>query len=279
MKTFFDKLYAVYSAPPKNKAKLESVALQLSIRLNSIGRVLGTSWVSSSAHFIRGIWKNYPALYKHFHEASMDQNHTSSERAQYVGLKRKLSDANSALNMGLMLDALTKLQHLSLKLQDRNVTLSEAHHLISQKYHVFQSMTQNPGEFYEAAQNAANKLEFKEIKLEFGKAHKISQQDFFQKLSDNISIRMITTRASHIPSGSDTLLNREKYNQLVTIWRFWIDQNDLRKPILVLGMSRFVSWLKNWMCVSVVQSMESVNTSLVGTVTTFLVNFSHLQQL
>jgi hypothetical protein len=31
--------------------------------------------------------------------------------------------------------------------------------------------------------------------------------------------------------------------------------------------------------VSVVQSMDSVNTLLVGIVTTFLVNFSHLQQL
>jgi hypothetical protein len=51
--------------------------------------------------------------------------------------------------------------------------------------------------------------------LEFGKAHKISQLDFFQKLSDKISIHMFTTRASNMSSGSDTLSNREKYNQLV----------------------------------------------------------------
>jgi hypothetical protein len=62
-----------------------------------------------------------------------------------------------------MLDALTELEHLSLKLHDRKVTFPEAHRLISQKYHVFQSMTQNPGEFYEEARNAANKLEFKII--------------------------------------------------------------------------------------------------------------------
>jgi hypothetical protein len=60
----------------------------------------------------------------------MDQNCTSSERAQYACLKRKLSDANFVLNVGLMLDALAELEHLSLKLQDRNnVTLPEAHHL------------------------------------------------------------------------------------------------------------------------------------------------------
>jgi hypothetical protein len=62
IKTFFDKLYVVYSASPKNKAELQSVALQLSIRLNTIGR-----WVSSSARPVRAIWKNYPALYKHVH--------------------------------------------------------------------------------------------------------------------------------------------------------------------------------------------------------------------
>jgi hypothetical protein len=41
MKTFLDTLYAIYGAPPKHKAKMESVALQLSIRLNSIGNVWG----------------------------------------------------------------------------------------------------------------------------------------------------------------------------------------------------------------------------------------------
>jgi hypothetical protein len=109
-----------------------------------------------------------------------------------------------------MLDALTELEYLSLKLKDRKFALPEAHRLISHKYRVFQSMTQNTREFYEEAQSAANTLEIEGIKLEFGKVHKISQQDFFQKLSDNTSIRMI-----HMSSGSDTLSNRKKYSQLV----------------------------------------------------------------
>jgi hypothetical protein len=97
-----------------------------------------------------------------------------------------------------MLDAMTELEHLSLKLEHRKVTLREAHRPISQKYRASQTMTQNPGKFYEEAQNAASKQEFKGMKLEFGKAHKISQQDFFQKRSDNVSIRTFTTRASHV---------------------------------------------------------------------------------
>jgi hypothetical protein len=50
---------------------------------------------------------------------------------------------------------------------------------------VLQSVTQNQGEFYEEAQNVTSRLEFKGMKLECGKLHKFSQQDFFQKLSDN----------------------------------------------------------------------------------------------
>jgi hypothetical protein len=51
----------------------------------------------------------------------MDQNCTSSEKAQYVGRKRKLCE-NYVLNMALMLNALTELEHLSLKLQEQKVS-------------------------------------------------------------------------------------------------------------------------------------------------------------
>jgi hypothetical protein len=63
----------------------------------------------------------YLALHKHFHEAPMDQNHTSNGRR---------NDANSVQNMGLVLHDFTELEYLSLKLQDRKFTLPEAHQLI-----------------------------------------------------------------------------------------------------------------------------------------------------
>jgi hypothetical protein len=47
-KNVFNKLYAVYSASPKNKAELESIALKLDITLNSI-----ECWVPSNAHSVR----------------------------------------------------------------------------------------------------------------------------------------------------------------------------------------------------------------------------------
>ena len=39
---FFDKLYAIYKATPKNKLVLENVAIALSGKLNSIEYILGT---------------------------------------------------------------------------------------------------------------------------------------------------------------------------------------------------------------------------------------------
>jgi hypothetical protein len=49
--------------------------------------------------------------------------------------------------MGLMLDALTELEHLSLKSQDRKVTLPEAQCLISQKYCVSINNSKPRGKF------------------------------------------------------------------------------------------------------------------------------------
>jgi hypothetical protein len=46
-------------------------------------------------------------------------------------------------------------------------------------------------------------------------------------------------------SGSETLSNSEKYNTF-TVWRLWIEQYDLWKLILDLGINRFISWIKNW---------------------------------
>jgi hypothetical protein len=73
---------------------------------------------------------------------------------------RELCDAHFVLSAGLTLHALTEREYLSLKLQDRKVTLPEAQRFISQKCNVFLSVTQNSREFYQEAQNIADKLEF-----------------------------------------------------------------------------------------------------------------------
>ena len=85
--------------------------------------------VSSSARSVMAIWNNYAALYQFFHETTLDLKLNGGERAQYAGLKKKLCEVNFILNMGLMLDALIELEHLSKKLQDRLVSLPETHRL------------------------------------------------------------------------------------------------------------------------------------------------------
>ncbi|XP_065640484.1 E3 SUMO-protein ligase KIAA1586-like [Hydra vulgaris] len=184
MKSFFDKLYSIYSASPKNKKELETVAMTLSVKLNSIGRTLGTRWVSFSARSVMAVWNNYAALYQHFHESLLDLRRNGGDRAQYAGLKNKLCDINFIINMGLMLNALIELEHLSKKLQDRQTSLPDAHRLITLKYHIFQSMRNNSGEYYSQTQLAAEKFEFKGVKLQIEKVSKINQNEFFKCLQD-----------------------------------------------------------------------------------------------
>jgi hypothetical protein len=116
-----------------------------------------------------------------------DSEYIQSDTAQYTGFKRKLSSVNFVVNMGLMLnifDDLTELWHLSNKLQDIKTALSEAHRPIYLKYHVFQSMIHDPGEYYEQAQNAANELEFQRTNLEgCGKAQKNQTCWFLKKVT------------------------------------------------------------------------------------------------
>ncbi|XP_065671985.1 E3 SUMO-protein ligase KIAA1586-like [Hydra vulgaris] len=216
MKSFFDKLYSIYSASPENKKELETVAMALSVKLNSIGRILGTRWVSSSARSVMAVWNNYAALYKHIHKSSLDLRRNGGDRAQYPGLKNKLCDINFILNMGLMVDALIELEHLSKKLQDRQTALPDAHRLITLKYHIFQSMRNNSGEYYSQTQLAVEKFEFKGVKLQIRKVSKINQNEFFSKLSENLDSRMFKTRASHKSlQDKENNSNKEKYDNLI----------------------------------------------------------------
>ena len=190
--------------------------MALSVKLNSIGRILGTRWVSSSAQSVMAVWNNYAALYQHFHESSLGLRRNGGDRAQYAGLKNKLCDINFILNMGLMLDALIELEHLSKKLQDRQTSLPDAHRLITLKYHIFQSMRNNSGEYYSQTQLAAGKFEFKGVKLQIGKVSKINQNEFFSKLSELLDSRMFTTRAAHKSlQDKENDPNKEKYDNLI----------------------------------------------------------------
>uniref|UniRef100_H3AKH7 HAT C-terminal dimerisation domain-containing protein n=1 Tax=Latimeria chalumnae TaxID=7897 RepID=H3AKH7_LATCH len=182
MKSFFDKLYSLYSASPKKQAELQECASALCIWLNAIGRILGTRWVSSSARSVRAVWQNNAALVQHFENASTDTSRDSKQRATYKGLKNRLTDTSFVLNMGLLFDALVELKELSLELQKRSTTLMHAHKLVEQKCLVFESMSQNPGEHFLISQQAVRDAAFKGVALHKGRMTAINRTKFFSCL-------------------------------------------------------------------------------------------------
>jgi hypothetical protein len=111
------------------------------------------------------------------------------------------------------------------------MTLLEAHCFIYLKYHKFQSTIHNPGEYYEQAQNAADKLQFHGIILEdCSKVPKTSQFDFLQNLSEKINSHMFIIWTWHISSGSDNQSNREKQNILInSLGTVWYNKEAERK--------------------------------------------------
>lgn len=69
-----DKLYAMYSVSNKNRLELKECADSLDIQLCKTGRVLDTRWVASSLRSVEAVWKNFPALHKHFTVAAEDSS-------------------------------------------------------------------------------------------------------------------------------------------------------------------------------------------------------------
>jgi len=116
-KSFMDKLYSLYSMSPKNQTELSECAAQLEIQFLTIGRVLDTRWVASSVRTVRAVWESYPALHKHFRDASSDSERSARERSMYSGLADRMSTKEFVQNLALMFDALTELSELSLDLQ------------------------------------------------------------------------------------------------------------------------------------------------------------------
>jgi hypothetical protein len=53
-------------------------------------------------------------------------------------------------------------------------------------------------------------------KLEFGKVYRISQQEFFRKLSHNLNIGIFITRAPQMSAGNDTLSNQENKQSIIS---------------------------------------------------------------
>lgn len=190
-KIFFDKLYALYHASPKNQ--------RVELHLLVIGRVLSVRWVASSERTVRAVWKNYRALREHFHGAAQDSSRDSRERAKYSDLENVLTSDGFVTNLGIMYDALTELSDLSKMLQKRQTTLPEAERLIAHQIRVFESMMTVPGPYTQEVLQAEREKAFHGVLLHTNrKIVKISPAQFFRSMADNLSSRMAAPTSAHV---------------------------------------------------------------------------------
>ncbi|KAJ4921106.1 hypothetical protein JOQ06_022696, partial [Pogonophryne albipinna] len=177
---FFDKLYSLFHASPKNQRQLAQCAQAVGQRLLVIGRVLSIRWVASSERSVRAVWENYRVLHDHFTNAANDTSRDSRDRAKYKGLDDVLTSATFVSNLGLMYDALTELSDLSRQLQKREMTLPTADRLLTREIRVFESMVTMPGPHMTTVHTALAEKSFKGVALrENGRLVQIHAGQFF----------------------------------------------------------------------------------------------------
>lgn len=79
-RAFLDCLYPLYSQSPKNACELSAHTNELHVVLKKIGRLFSVRWVASAWRAVNAVWQTYPALSKHFEEASQDQSRDGREQ-------------------------------------------------------------------------------------------------------------------------------------------------------------------------------------------------------
>lgn len=193
-KVLMDTLYALYSQSPKCQRELYECASELAIEVNSIGRVLNVRWVASSFRTVNAVWRSYEALHSHFVLKSGETSLDCKERSKFSGLARKFENAVFVKNLGLMMDALEELSHLSLALQKSDVTLPVATKLVKKQVEVFTARKDCNSEYYSEAVAAVESGRFKGVKLaeSSGRLPEIVKAQFYQALSDNMNKRLLS---------------------------------------------------------------------------------------
>lgn len=207
-KRFIDKIYALYSASPKNARDLSECAKSLNIQLIKIGRLLSTRWVASSFRTAEAVWNDYEALVLHFQHSKVSTGRTRKEKHLYAELDDYICSSEFLLDLGLICDALIELKEVSLKLQDRNINLNEAntHILILAK--VFSDRITSHGKYYTDAMDAVKLQRFRgvDIKpLDTNEIPPINPQEFYISLKNSIEIRLLNEKNTNLIKLSEFL--------------------------------------------------------------------------
>ncbi|KAF0711276.1 E3 SUMO-protein ligase KIAA1586-like [Aphis craccivora] len=136
---------------------------QLELAVNDV--VLDVRWFASSYRTVKVVWNMYPALYKHFKEASEDKYRDQKTRSKYKGLCKGLESLQFLSVLALMCDVLSELSQLSLDLQSRETTLIEADNKIRKGIRVIDSLKTINGDYYAEAIKAIEQIMLKDIPL------------------------------------------------------------------------------------------------------------------
>ncbi|KAI7810725.1 hypothetical protein IRJ41_005853 [Triplophysa rosa] len=168
---FISKLYTFYHQSPKNARLLHDAATHVNISLLKIGQIFSICWVASSFSTVRAVWQDFPALATQMQNASVDVSRTDLDRQKCSGLLRKLSSTGFVKDLALMKDVLRELQSLSLKLQSRNTSLTDASRWTYLTMEVLEAMKTTSGK-------------------SLAKAENINKGQFLQAVIDNLSVRL-----------------------------------------------------------------------------------------
>lgn len=216
-KIFFDKLYTLYHASPKNKRELCHCADSVGQHLLSIGRVLSVRWVASSERTVKAVWESYcTKLFRRIFPVLPVMLQGIQQRERNTRDSMMFSpQCPLFFNLGVMYDALTELSDLSRLLQKRDMMLPEADKLLARQIRVFESMVSLPGLYTKSILQAQTEGSFKNVALhENLRIVKINAGQFFRSMAENIKCRMSPTTSSHVSTQKSS--SHKSDSQLTT---------------------------------------------------------------
>jgi hypothetical protein len=188
-------LYALYSQSPKNQRELGEVAADTETQLLRITAIFDIRWVASSFTTVRAVWRNFPALYDHFRNASVDSTRTSTERAKFAGLLKKLTTVSFLHDLAIMKDVLRELSSLSLELQSRTCNIVTTFSEVDSTIAVLKAMkTAGGGKSKKKALAISATNTFKGVQLAEGKPG-INAEQFMAAVIDEL-IRRVNARST-----------------------------------------------------------------------------------
>ena len=144
----------------------------------------------------------------------MDGTQDENDKAMYRGLMAKMETQEFLCDLVLMYDTLEEIAHLSLNLQGRGMTLTQADKLMRRTIRIISSMMTVPGDKSQEALTATERQEFKGIPLTTSpRVRQIDSSVFFQSLVGNLEDRLFSNGSSRHPGVSAE--NTAQYTDLL----------------------------------------------------------------